>query len=154
VASFDRSIPPGGEGRLTLKLETRGYEGRLRKVVMVYTNAAKAPQEMLFLEALVKTAIMVSERIVLLKGSVQETVTRTIEIKGELNKPLNLDPFEYTLENKVKFSIEEVAKEKHYRITFSSIPNTGNSCHGLLKLRTGYAEKPEIVIYVKGRFTN
>jgi hypothetical protein len=152
VANFDSCIPPGGEGKITLRLNTRGYEGKLRKVVMVYTNDPKAPQEMLFFEALVKTVIMVSDRMVLLKGNTQETITRTVEIKGELNRHLKLDPVEYTLDNKVKFNIEEVAKDEHYRITFASIPNVGDSYQGLLKLRTSYPEKPEIVIYVRGKF--
>jgi hypothetical protein len=154
VANFDRSIPPGGEGKITLKLNTRGYEGKLRKATVVYTNDPKASQEMLFFEALVKTAIMISDRMVLLKGTTQETITRTVDIKGELNRPLKLDPVDYTLDKKVKFSIEEVAKGKHYRVTFTSIPNVGNSYQGLLKLRTSYPEKPELVIYVRGRLIN
>jgi len=154
VASFDRSIPPGGEGKITLKLNTRGYEGKLRKATVVYTNDPNASREMLFFEALVKTAIMISDRMVLLKGTTRETITRTVDIKGELNRPLKLDPVDYTLDKKVKFSIEEVAKGKHYRVTFTSIPNVGNSYQGLLKLRTSYPEKPELVIYVRGRLIN
>jgi hypothetical protein len=30
----------------------------------------------------------------------------------------------------------------------------GNSYQGLLKLRTSYPEKPELVIYVRGRLIN
>ena len=154
MASYDRSIPPGGEGKITLKLNTRGYEGKVRKAARVYTNDPKTPQEILVIDALVKTPIMVSDKVVFLQGTTQETITKSIDIKGEINKPLKLEPVDYTLDKKVKFNIEEVTKGKHYRITFTSIPNVGNYYQGLLKLRTGYPEKPELVIHVRGKFLN
>jgi len=95
-----------------------------------------------------------SERVVFLQGSTQETITRTVDIKGDLNKPLKLEPVDYTLDKKVNFSLEEVTQGKHYRVIFKSIPNVGNYYQGLLKLRTSYSEKPELVIYVRGRFLN
>jgi hypothetical protein len=154
VASYDRSIPPGGEGKITLKLNTTGYEGKVRKAARVYTNDPKTPQEILVIDALVKTPIMVSDKVVFLQGTTQETITRSIDIRGELNKPLKLEPVDYTLDKKVKFNIEEVTKGKHYRVTFTSIPNVGNYYQGLLKLRTSYPEKPELVIHVRGKFLN
>jgi hypothetical protein len=154
VASYDRSIPPGGEGKITLKLNTTGYEGKVRKAARVYTNDPKTPQEILVIDALVKTPIMVSDKMVFLQGTTQETITRSIDIKGELSKPLKLEPVDYTLDKKVKFNIEEVTKGKHYRVTFTSIPNVGNYYQGLLKLRTSYPEKPELVIHVRGKFLN
>ena len=154
MAGYDRSIPPGGEGKITLKLNTRGFEGEIRKAARVYTNDPKKPQEMLFFIALVKAPIMVSTKVVLLQGTTQETITRSIDIKGQLNKPLKLEPVDYTLDEKVKFNLEEVTKGKHYRLTFTTIPNVGNYYRGLLKLRTSYVEKPELVIHVRGKFLN
>ena len=150
MAYFDRSIPPGGEGKITLMLNTRGYDGKIRKAARIYTNDPKTPQDTLVIEALIKTPIVVSDRMVFLQGTHQETVTKTVDIKGELNKPLKLEPVDYTLDKKVKFNIEEVAKGKHYRVTFTSIPNVGNYYQGLLKLKTSYPEKPELVIHVRG----
>jgi len=152
VANFDRSIPPGGEGKITLTFDTKGYEGKVQKTSTVYTNDPKTTEGKLVFEALVKTPIMVSEKMVLLKGAYQEIVTKTIDIKGELKEPLKLEPVEFTLDKKAKFNIEEVTKGKHFRVTFTSIPNVGNSYRGILKLKTNYPEKPELVIYVMGKF--
>jgi len=152
VTSFDRSIPPGGEGKIALKFNSKGYSGRVRRTATVYTNDPKAPQETIVFEAMVKTPIMISESMVLLKGTHQENVTKTVDVKGELKEPLRLEPVEFTLDKKAKFNIEEVIKGKHFRVTFTSIPNVGNSYRGLLKLKTNYPEKPELVIYVMGKF--
>lgn len=154
MASYDRSIPPGGEGRITLKINTKGYDGKIRKSAKVYTNDPKAPQAVLILDALVRTPIVVSDRVVLLRGTTREAVSRTVDIRGKLDKPLKLEPMDYTLDKKVTFSIEELTKEKHYRVTFTSIPNAGNYYQGLLRLKTSYPEKPEVMIHVRGRFIN
>jgi hypothetical protein len=154
VASFDRFIPPGGEGKITLKFNTRAYEGKVRKAARVYTNDPKNPHETLVFDAVVKTPIVLSDRMVLLQGTTQETITKSVDIKGELNKPLKLEPVDYTLDKKVKFNIEEITQGKQYRVTFTSIPNVGNYYQGTLKLRTSYPEKPELVIFVRGRFLN
>lgn len=154
MAYFDRSIPPGGEGKITLRVNTRGYDGRIRKTARIYTNDPKIPQETFVIEALIKTPIVMSERMVFLHGTTQEIITRSVDIKGDLDKPLVLEPVDYTLDKKARFNIEEVTRGKHYRVTFTSIPNVGNYYQGLLKLRTSYPEKPELVIYVRGRFLN
>jgi hypothetical protein len=154
VAYYDRSIPPGGEGKITLKFNSRGFEGRIRKVARVYTNDPKNRRDTLVIDALIKTPIRISNRLVYLQGTTKQTITKTVDITGELDKPLKLEPMDYTLDKKVKFNIEEVTKGKHYRVIFTSIPNVGNYYQGLLKLRTSYAEKPELVIHVRGRFLN
>lgn len=154
MAYFDRSIPPGGEGKITLRVNTRGYDGRIRKTARIYTNDPRNSQETFVIEALIKTPIAMSERMVFLYGTSQETITRSVDIRGDLDKPLVLEPADYTLDNKVRFNIEEVTRGKHYRVTFTSIPNAGNYYQGLLKLRTSYPEKPELVIYVRGKFLN
>jgi hypothetical protein len=152
VASFDRSIRPGGEGKITLKLDTSKREGSFQAKASVTTNDPKTPQDTLIIRAMIKAPIMVSEKMVLLKGAHQEIVTKSVDIKGELDKPLKLEPVEYTLDKKVTFNLEEITKGRHYRVTFTSIPNTGSSYRGLLKLKTSYPEKPEVMIYVMGKF--
>jgi hypothetical protein len=92
--------------------------------------------------------------MVLLQGTTHEAITKSVDIKGELDKPLKLEPVDYTLERKVKFNIEEITQGKQYRVTFTSIPNAGNYYQGILKIRTSYPEKPELVIFVRGKFLN
>jgi hypothetical protein len=81
------------------------------------------PQDTFVIEAFIKTPIVMSERMVFLQGTTQEAITKTVDIKGDLNKPLTLEPVDFTLVKKVRFTIEEVAREKHYRVSFTSIPN-------------------------------
>jgi hypothetical protein len=154
VAHFDRAIPPGGEGKITLKFNTRGYEGKVHKSARVYTNDPTDSTDTITIEAFVKTPIVVSPKSVLIQGKMTESLTRSVDIKGDPAKPLKIDPVNFTLNNKLKYSIEEVSAGKHYRINFTSIPSVADHYQGTLRLKTNYPEKPEILIFVRGRFIN
>jgi hypothetical protein len=71
---------------------------------------------------------------------------------GELDKPLTLTVADYTLRDKLKYTLETVQKEKAYRIRFTSIPGIRENYRGTLKLKTNYPEKPEINFVIHGRF--
>ena len=154
MAQFDRTIPPGGEGKITLKLDTAGYEGTVRKTARVYSNDPTKQVDTLSVSAYVKTPIHVSPKLVFLQGKTEETVSKTVEISGELEKPLKIEPIEFSLDRLLTYKIDEVKAGKLYQVHFTSLPNVGNYYQGTLRLKTNYPEKPEIAIYVRGRFGN
>jgi hypothetical protein len=154
VAQFDRAIPPGGEGKITLKLNTKGYEGKVRKAARVYTNDPARQTETITIEAFIRAPILVSPRSVFLQGRVTEALTRSVDIKGDPAKKLKIEPLDFSLNQRVKYSIEELSPGKHYRVSFTSIPNMGNNFQGVLRLKTNYPEKPELQIFVRGRLVN
>ena len=152
MASFDTAVPPGGEGKITLKVKTEGYQGAVRKSARVTTNDPEKENVALVIKATVQVPIDVSSRYVYLYSSGDQPVRKTVDIKAELEKPLSLTVDEFTLQNKLKYDIETVEKGKVYRIRFTSIPDVKESFRGILKLKTNYPEKPEITLVVNGRF--
>jgi hypothetical protein len=154
VAYFDRTIPPGGEGKITLKINTKGYDGRLRKTARVYTNDPWHPVADIKIEAFIKTLIDLSPRYVLLQGSRAERITRTVHIRAELDKPLRIEPIQFNLDRWLNYSIEEIEEGKVYQVRFTTIPNSIAYYRGYLRLRTNYPERPEIFIGIRGRFRN
>jgi hypothetical protein len=152
VAQFDRAIPPGGEGKITLKVSTSGYEGNVRKTAKVYSNDPSIQVETITLSAYVKVPIQLSSKIVFLQGKRTVAAKRTVEVKGGLEKPLKIEPVEFSLSDRLSYEIVEVNPGKLYQVHFTSIPNTGDSFQGILRLKTNYPEKPEIRIYLRGRF--
>ncbi|MFO7986843.1 MAG: hypothetical protein R6U38_13365 [Desulfatiglandaceae bacterium] len=152
MARFDRAIPPGGEGKITLKVRTKGYQGTIHKSARVKTNDPNRKQFLLRIKGTVQVAVHVSPRHIQLRGKIDEPVTKVAEVRTELEKPLELTPHRFTLEGKVTYSIEEVEKGKRYRARFTSIPGDAAHYRGLLRLKTNYPEKPEITIFITGRF--
>lgn len=54
MASFDPTIPPGGEGKITLKVYTGDYEGPIYKNALVNTNDPKNNAVYVGIRAVVK----------------------------------------------------------------------------------------------------
>ena len=152
MASFDRAVPPGGEGKVTLKVKTKGYQGTIRKSARVHTNDPENRNLILVIKATVKVPVFISRRYVHIQGQGDKPVHRDVLIRAELDKPLSLTPSEFTLDKKVTYVLETLKKDKEYRIRFKSVPGIKENYRGLLKLKTNYSEKPEITIAIYGRF--
>jgi len=152
VADFDRTIPPGGEGKITLRVNTSGYQGEIRKRARVYTNDPSNKVEVLSIKAFVKTPIYLSTRYVAFKGLAGRKITKTVRIRAEGNKPLKLEPSHFDLSKKVTYRIEEVEAGRIFKVHFTSIPGPAGIYQGVLKLKTNYPEKPEITIRIMGKF--
>jgi len=104
------------------------------------------------INASVKVSIYLSSRYVYLYGPEGQKVTRVVNIKAGLDRPLKIEPITFDLSDRLSYSIKETEKGRHYLIQLTSIPGTAGRFHGVLKLKTNYPEKPEITIYIRGRF--
>jgi hypothetical protein len=154
VVDFDSLIPPNGEGRITVKINTKGFEGSERWVVKVYSNDPKWSLAVLDLRANVKPVILLTGTTVLFSGRKNTGMTREVEIATALDRPLVLTPAQFTLSGKVTYSLSEIEKEKRYRVTFQNVAGRRENYRGFLKLKTNYAEKPEVTLWIIGRFEN
>lgn len=152
MASFDRAIPPGGEGKITLSIRTKGYEGAHQWNAKVNTNDPRMNVVTLRVKAFVKALIYLSPRYVNLRGTEGQSITGVIEIRAGLDKPLTLEPGQFDLEGKVKYTIEEIEKGRKFKVRFTNISGSPQPYRGFLKLKTNYPEKPEVTIWIKGWF--
>lgn len=46
--------------------------------------------------------------------------------------------------------MQEIEKGRKFRIRFTSIPGPAQAYHGILKIKTNYPEKPEIILKIRG----
>jgi len=152
VASFDHTILPGGEGKITIKVHTDGYEGPVHKSALVNSNDPENGVIHIGIKAFVKVAVLISPRYVSLNGKNGESITGIVEIKAGLDKPLKLTPDALNLEGKLTYRIEEVEKGREFKIYFTSIPGSPQTYYGFLNLKTNYPERPIVSIGIKGHF--
>jgi hypothetical protein len=154
VAHFDRVIPPGGEGHIILKADTSGYSGKVGWQTRIFNNDPANPVEMIVMEGILKEAIVFWPTVVLLKGSQKESIAGSVRIEGKLNKRLAIEPLSFDLAKQVNYKIVELEPGKVYEVRLMTVPNGEKRYRGFLKLKTGYEEKPEIVIPIWGDFAN
>ena len=154
VVDFDPLIPPNGEGKIKVKIDTKGFDGPERWVVKVFSNDPKWREAVLDLRANVKPVITLAGSPVFFTGKKNTPITGEVEISTELDKPLILTPERFTLSGKVTYSLSEIEKEKRYRVTFQNVAGKRENYRGFLKLKTNFAEKPDVTIWIIGRFEN
>jgi hypothetical protein len=154
VSRFDRTIPPGGEGKISLQIKTANYQGKISRGAKVYSNDPSGKTETISIGVFVRVSIRVSPRSVNLLGAVGDSITKTVSIRAGLEKPLFIEPVAFDLDNKVKYKLEPVQDGKSYRLVFTSIPGAAKTYQGFLKLKTNYSEKPVITIPIRGKFKN
>lgn len=156
MANFDRAIPPGGEGEISAKINTRGMTGKIRKRMAVYTNDPAHSRETLTITASIKPFIdIVPDKLVYsLVGNPGETKSAAVMIKGREDRPLTLEEKYFDLTGIVEYSLEMVEENKLYKVSFQNIPGTSDNFKGHLKFKTNYPEKREISLNIRGRFVN
>lgn len=154
MAQFDRAIPPGGEGEITLKLNTKGYQGTLHKSAVIYSNDPKHPQIKLAVKAQVKVPISFEPRGVMLDGFVGDEIKRVVTIRAHEEQPLTLELAQLSLPEKVAYELKSVEERKVYQLILRNISKKGDRYSGFITLKTSYPEKPEITIrflgYIRG----
>ena len=151
MALYDRVIPPGGEGKIILKVNTKGYEGNLSKAARVYTNDLRNRIVWIGVKAFVKVSISVSPRLVYFSGFADDAVEKVVTIRAQNRMPLSLKPISFSISDKVEYRIETVEEGRCFRVVFKNKSVARGWYNGLLKLQTNYPDKPVITIRIMGK---
>lgn len=97
--------------------------------------------------------IFVSSRYIRLYGKAGANIAKSVDIRAESKRSLELTTTEFDLRDKVNYSIETLEKGQKYRIKFSTVPGENHNFNGILKMKTNYPEMPLITFVIHGRFT-
>ena len=154
MASFDKAIPSGGEGMITLSVNTRGFQGKIYKTARVVTNDPDMKNITIGLRAVVKTPIQISPSYLRLFAREDQALSRVVEVRAVLEKPLSLEPVRFTLEGKMNYQIEEIEKGRFFKVYFQATEGLSGAFSGYLQFKTNYPEKPVIRITISGRIVS
>ncbi len=77
VADFDRTIPPGGSGKIDAEVDTTGFTGPISKAVLVFSNDPATPQVNLVIKADVRAFIEVLPRPLIIFSNVLQGEPKT-----------------------------------------------------------------------------
>jgi hypothetical protein len=152
VAHFDFLIPPNGLGKITVRIDTKGFEGKQRWAVKVVTNDPNWHEAVLDLRANVKPVITITGAPVFLGGKKKTPTTGEAEISTGLDQPLILTPEQFTLSGKVTYSISEIEKGRRYKVIFQDVSGKRENYRGFLNLKTSLSERPDVTLWIIGRF--
>jgi len=152
AVNFDKTIPPGKEGNITLKVNIKGNTGAIEKTARVFSNDPQNYMVILTIKAFIKESILVSSKSVRFRGKEGSVLTQSIDIIAQEQKPLSIKPGVFSLQEKMNYTIEETEKGKAFRIVFTNKPQPAGHFNGYLSLTTNYEDNPEIKISINGNF--
>jgi hypothetical protein len=149
VADFDRTIPPGGEGKITLRLNLKGYQGNVKKTATVFSNDLQQSRVTLTLQGTVKSLVeMRPSNTITFRGTASQLQEQTVTFEGTA-QPFHITKMESNLEGKIRYQMETVEEGKQYRLKISNEMKQGNYA-GYIKCSTDLSQKPLVVVRVVG----
>jgi len=150
VARFDRTIPPGGEGTISLEVNTKDKQGTIHQTARVFTNDPKTPELTIGVKGNVWAPIHLHPKYVKLTGVVGEKTKAIVRLKSQKQEPLTLKLVSVSIPDKVDVELREKEKGKAWELQIDNKVNEQTNFTGQIKLMTNYPEKPELTIRISG----
>jgi hypothetical protein len=148
VASFDKVIKPGAEGKIQSSVDTKSFSGPISKSVLVVSNDPERPQMNLFIKALVKPFVDVLPqafvRFSVIKGdNAGQDVILISEEKGF--RPTVAE----TSQPYVKAEILPAGDK--YKVHINVLPDAPEGLlNAPIRVATGVSQQPTVEIPVSG----
>jgi hypothetical protein len=133
VARYDRVIPPGGTGKVTLSIDTSAVRGRFEKKAVVWSNDLPRRSVALYLIGVVKEHISLEPGGYLSLWGVKGQVPKeSLEIINNREKPLKITGIDDDLPGHIRWEIKAVKPGYVYRLEVEDISRSTQArtgCH-------------------------
>jgi len=151
VTRYDRVIPPGGTGTVTLTIDTGRVIGDFQKRAVVWSNDPERRSIALYLKGSVKPIISLEPGgYVGLWGAKGQVPAEYIEILNNVEQAMKITGIENDLPEKIQWHLEEIKPGYAYRLKVENISEAAGEYTGHLVVKTDLPKKPEFVIIVNG----
>ena len=151
--SYTRQIPPGEEGKITIKVKTAGFGGRqLKKNIRVETSDKDKPQFNLTVMGKVEKFVTLSPKRVRLTGKPGTLIRMTVRIVPEKKYPFKIVSHNARDGKYIKYALTEVegANGKEYRLVVENLKDEKGRYHDVIYFKTDSKIRPELNIRVYG----
>jgi hypothetical protein len=148
VAHFDRAIPPGGEGKVTLTIELRNFQGPVWKSATIFSNDPQNPVVSIDIHGTVRPYIEIRPGpYVQFRGIKENNQEKEVDLITT-SRPFHILRIENTLGEKIAYRLETLVQERHYRLKISNRQKK-ERYSGMLKCITDHPKRPEIPIMIR-----
>lgn len=150
VAEYDKEIPPGGQGKITAKLNTTNINHETVKPITVKTNDPKAAQITLQLKGKIKARISLDPMNGAQFGQLGPTTPaeRIIKITNNTETPLKLEVGPRPPQTPYSYELTEVEEGKRFeiKVTFDKDKLREGPNFAQLILKTNIEKQPQVFV--------
>jgi hypothetical protein len=133
-----------------LKVDLKGYQGKVWKSAVVTSNDPQKPTLHLNLQGKVKPWIEIRpSAFIRFKIPAEGPEERTVELSSP-DQPFEILKIESSLGERIKVRVETLIEKKKYRLKVINHQKEGGF-FGTIKCITDHPRKPEVLIQVSGR---
>jgi len=145
VAYFDRAISPGGEGRILVTIDLKGYHGSFWKSATVISNDPQAPSLTLNLKGKIRPVIeILPSPIIQFNGSEEGQTEKIISLITN-SQAFQILRIENTAKERVDYHLETVVPGRHYRLKITNRQKT-ERYSAMIRCLTDHPQRREIAI--------
>ena len=148
VARYDPAIPPGGEGKVIMKLNLRNFQGKVLKKATVQSNDPNNPELVVRMVGTIKALVEIKPSAnILFRGMADQLSESVLDLVG--STPFHISGKDSNLGADIDYTLETVEEGRQYKLKVSNKISHGNY-GGYIRLITDLTQKPEIIIRVSG----
>jgi hypothetical protein len=145
VADYDRAIPPGGVGKITLQVKTKGFQGRITKSASVYSNDPNQRTTKIYMSINVRSHIIIEPAPrIFLSGIAGEKLRRVVHIRAADDQPLEITGVTTNLDSVIEYELNRREDGGQYELVVASKSSASQVSSGFLQLSTNHPVKKEL----------
>ncbi len=144
TAGYDRTIPPGGKGKIVLRVRTMGYQGRISKRAFVDTDDPDLRQFTLTINAVVKPIVKIEpNKFVFVRKRAGEEATSEITLSSEVYPDFRITKVTVSQQRDVRVEFEKQGRKWRVRLYFSRNMKLGQN-RGYIRIWTDIKKYPVV----------
>jgi hypothetical protein len=153
AVSYTGLIPPGSEGKITIKVNTTGYGGRsLKKSATVVTNDPNNAEFELTMQGEVDSFATIKPAYLRLYGNVGEKISGKVVILSSEKYPFNILQVKALNGENIKFNLEKNLKGNGagYTLTVENLMEHQGRYYDTVQFKTDSTIKPFLTVKIYG----
>ena len=151
VASYDKIIPPGGQGAITLTIKPYSVIHQFKKEAKVTLND---PERRLLNLTLTGVALPFIEikpsHIVRLRGGPGDPVKGEVKFISHLPTPWKITGYSTTIPDKIEINLKPEVPNQIYDLEVRNVCQQAGPYAGIINLYTTSKERPRLIVRVFG----
>ena len=148
VARYDRVIPPGADGKITLNVKLLGFHGPVAKSALAVTNDPQNPRITLSVKGEVQVYVEIKPETIGFQGMKQTAREQVVYLTSPEN-PFHIESVKSDIDDKIEYSLETVREGMQYRLRVANKFDEG-AYRGHITIQTDISNRPTIMIPVTG----
>jgi hypothetical protein len=151
VPNYDKSIPPGSEGAVTLTIKPFSVIHQFKKETKVRLNDPDQPLLVLTMTGVATPFIEITpSHIVRLRGARGDDMRGQVRFKSNLQTPFNITEYRTTIPDKIEVTLKPEVPDKVYILEVRPKGQVSGSFAGVIELFTNSKERPRLIVRVFG----